>query len=240
MKKWILTLVILGAGIGGFAQKDSVAHRQQRRVDIRLNKGNVMVGGTIGLNSRNIGNQNQLIRKVDIEDMFSFNVRVDGAYAIKDDVFVGLGVEYAQTNRTGDYINPDDGTTSHVQYFANSYSFKPFIKNHLALDPIGRFNLINQTELQVNIQQSLTETTADNVVTRTLNTSQVYGIGVRPGLQVFVINNFAFEATVNLAGINYTRSRIETTNLPAETVTKGSIDFKIDILQVNLGFLIYL
>jgi hypothetical protein len=57
---------------------------------------------------------------------------------------------------------------------------------------------------------------------------------------VFIVENFAIEASVNLAGINFSNSTIKSTDIPDEVVRKASIDLKIDILKLNLGFLIYL
>ncbi len=221
-------------------QKDTLKIPKTTLVDVRLGKGTFLAGATLGLNLRNTGNQDQLIRKVDVEDLVDFSVRLNGAYAIKNEVFIGLGLEYGQTSRKGDYINSDDGSLSDVQFFQTSFSVRPFVKNHLPLDQIGRFNLINQTELIVELDQSITETTTNRVVTRQLSSSQVYGLGLRPGIMVFIVKNFAVEASVNLAGISFSNSTIKRTDFPDEVVRNASIDFKIDLLKLNLGFLIYL
>ena len=239
--KYVLAIIYLTfMFLNASGQKDSIKIHKKNMVDVRLGKGTFLAGGTLGLNLRNTGNQDQLIRKVDVEDLVDFTVRLNGAYAIKDEVFIGLGLEYGQTSRKGDYINTDDGSLSEVQFFQTSFSFRPFVKNHLPLDRIGRFNLINQTELIVELDQSITETTTDRVVTRQISNSQVYGLGLRPGIMVFIVKNFAVEASVNLAGVNFSNSTIKRTDAPDEVVRKASIDFKIDLLKLNLGFLIYL
>jgi hypothetical protein len=223
-----------------YGQTDTTLQRTRTKVDIRLDKGNFLIGGTVSLDLRENSNKDQLVRKINIENLASFAVRLDGGYAIKDDVFAGIGLQYGQTDREGDYINSSDGTLSNVKYFEQSISIRPFIKNHLPLDRRGRFNIVNQTELKFQIDQSISETTIDRVVTRTLSVDQAYGVGIRPGIMVFVVHNFAFEATVNLAGISYSHSRVETTGQPDMVVSKAGIDLKIDLLQLNLGFLIYL
>ena len=240
MKQYLASVFLTLLVIQAYGQTDTLKGHRKTMVDVRLGKGTFLAGGTLGLNLRNTGNQDQLIRKVDVEDLVDFTVRINGAYAIKNEVFIGLGLEYGQTSRKGDYINADDGSLSEVQFFQTSFSIRPFVKNHLPLDQIGRFNLINQTELIVELDQSITETTKDRVVTRQLSSSQVYGLGLRPGIMVFVVKNFAVEASVNLAGISFSNSTIKRTDIPDEVVRKASIDFKIDLLKLNLGFLIYL
>ena len=240
MKYYLFSIFLTFLAFHASGQSDTLKGHKITVVDVRLSKGIFLAGGSLGLNLRNTGNQDQLIRKVDGEDLVDFSVRLNGAYAIKDEVFIGLGLEYGQTSRKGDYINADDGSLSEVQFYQTTLSIRPFVKNHLPLDQIGRFNLINQTELIVDLDQSITETTTDRVVTRQISSSQIYGLGLRPGIMVFMIKNFAIEASVNLAGINFSNSTIKRTDIPDEVVRKASIDFKIDIMKLNLGFLIYL
>ena len=240
MRYYFFSIFLTLLAFHASGQSDTLEGHKKSLVDVRLGKGTFLAGGTLGLNLRNTGNQDQLIRKVDVEDLVDFSIQLNGAYAIKDEIFIGLGLEYGQTSRKGDYINADDGSLSEVQFFQTSFSLRPFVKNHLPLDHKGRFNLINQTELILELDQSITETTKNRVVTRQISNSRVYGIGLRPGVMAFVVNNFAVEASVNLAGINFSNSTIERTDMPDETVRKASIDFKIDILKLNLGFLIYL
>jgi hypothetical protein len=54
------------------------------------------------------------------------------------------------------------------------------------------------------------------------------------------MRNVAFETTLNVAGVKYSYEKIKTTNLPDAKSETASIDFKIDILQLNIGIFVYI
>lgn len=202
-----------------------------------LNKNDYFVGGTLSLNTKETVNKNALILNIDDELSSVSTFAVDGGYAVKDNFFVGLGVEYGQTRKEGNYTESD--LQNYKQAFTNKMEFRPFIKNYVPLGPSRRFNIITQTELSFSLQQSITESLVDNEITRTLSKTYNAGIGIRPGISVFVIDNFAIETSVNVAGISYNYQKSETTNQLPTIVKQGVIDLKIDIIQLNLGFFVY-
>jgi len=208
-------------------------------IDVRLDKGDFMIGGTLGLDLKDIENQDQLVRFANSEYSDDFNLRLDGAYALKDDFFVGMGFLWGVTNREGQYEDTNTGDISDVQYYGTTYSIRPFIKNHLPLTPNKRFNLVVQTELRFSLNQFIQETDLNQDLTRSLSREWGLGIGVRPGLLAFVMNNFAVEATVNVAGIGFDVREVQETGKPDLNVSRANLDLKIDILQLNLGFITY-
>jgi hypothetical protein len=222
-----------------FTQTDSTMRIRGTEIDIRLDKGNFMLGGTLGLDLKSAENENQLVRTAVNEDKDVLNLRLDGAYAIKHDVFVGLGFLWGNTNREGDYDDPNSGEMSRIKYHSSIYSFRPFVKNHLPLDKNRRFNIVVQTELGFSIEQSIEETVTNEVVTRKLSKERLYGLGIRPGLLAFMVKNFGVEASVNLAGIGFTVLESSQTDKPDTKIKTADLSLKIDLLQLNLGFVTY-
>lgn len=187
-----------------------------------LNKHDYFVGGTLSLNSKEIVNKDALVLNIDDQLSNSISLGIDAGYALKDNLFVGLGVDYGQTTKKGHYTESD--IQKHTQVYTNKMEFRPFIKNYVPLGPSRRFNIITQTELSFSLQQSISESLVDDEITRTLSKTYVAGIGIRPGILVFVIDNFAIETTVNVAGINYSYQKSETTNQAPTIVKQGLID----------------
>lgn len=240
MRSFSLLLFIILASFQSFSQEDSTKRFRGAEIDVRLDKGDIMLGGTLGLDLRSAENENQLLRTAVTENKDVFSFRLDGAYALKDDWFVGMGFVWGVTNREGDYIDPNTGDLSSVQFHSTRYSVRPFIKNHLPLDQNRRFNLVVQTEMGFSINQSIEESVTNEVVTRTLEREWGMGLGVRPGLLAFVMKNFAVEASVNIAGIGFTVLEVNKTDEPDVNVRSAELDLKIDLLQLNLGFITYL
>jgi hypothetical protein len=207
------------------AQQDSTGNFPGAEIDVRLDKGDFMLGGTLGLNLKAAENENQLLQTALTENRDKFNLRIDGAYALKDKLFVGMGFLWGVTNREGDYEN-SDGEISNIKLHSTSYSLRPFIKNHLPLGPSKRFNLVVQTELGFVIDQSIEETTTGDIVTRKLTDEWGFGLGVRPGLLAFVMKNFAVEATVNVAGIGFRVTDIKQTDEPDVSVRSARTGLK--------------
>lgn len=202
-------------------------------------KGHWMSGGTMSLQSKNSSDKNQLVKYVEEDQVYDFAVKIDGAYAFADHNFAGMGLLYGQSKRDGLYQN-SDGISYTENYFANRLSFTPFVKNLTPLDKIGRFNIITQIEFSNQIDQAITETDLNEELTRKYANRYTGFLGIRPGISVFVIKNVAFETTLNVAGVKYSYEKTKTTNLPDSKTVSTSVDFKIDILQLNIGIFVYL
>ena len=198
-----------------------------------------MTGGTLSLHLKNTSGKDQLIRYVEEDNNYEFAVNVYGAYAFADQNFAGISLLYGQSKTDGTYEN-SDGQLYTEQFFGNQYSFRPFLKNLTPLDKRGRFNIITQIEFWNQIDQGITQTIINEEVTRKQSVKYTGLLGVRPGISVFVLQNVAFETTLNVAGIKYSYEKTKTTNLPDSKTTTANVDFKIDILQLNIGIFVYL
>lgn len=202
-------------------------------------KGRWAVGGTLAMKAKSNSEKDQLIRYVEADKSNNYSIKLDGAYAFRDFSFAGLGLLFGQSKSSGTYKN-SDGVVYSEEVFGKSYSFRPFLKNLIPIDKKGRFNIISQIELWYQHDQNVTQRVQEGVVTRKLSNKYTGLLGVRPGINVFVIKNVAMETTLNVAGISYSRDKIKSTDNPDTIVESGSIDFKIDILQLNIGVFVYL
>lgn len=233
-------LLCLIASISKSQPKEAAADKEKKPLyTTNLNKNDYFIGGTVGLSTKKTSNRDIFLYNIDNEDNSTFSFRFDGGYALKDNLFVGLGIQYGESRKKGNYTDTDN-STSYKQFYEYSMSIKPFIKNYVPLGESRRLNLVTQTEFSFSINQSLLQSEQNDDITRTHLNQYEIGIGIRPGLLVFIVNNFAIETSVNVAGISYSYSRQKTTNQPKTTINKGNIDLKIDILQLNLGFFVYL
>jgi len=202
-------------------------------------KGSWLAGGTLSMKFRNSTDKNELIRYVEDNKTYDFAIRVDGAYAFADYNFAGLALKYGQAGRSGIYQNTD-GQLYTEDFFGTQYAFTPFLKNLTPIDKKGRFNIITQIEFSNQIEQGITQTVLNEELTRKQSLKYTGSLGVRPGISVFVLQNVAFETTLNVAGVSYSYEKIESTDLPDAKTEAASIDFKIDILQLNIGIFVYL
>ncbi len=234
----IVIHVLISVKVSSQAGKDST---EIKSMDLRnlTDKGSWMIGGTLALHLKNTSGKNQLIRYVEEDNNYEFAVNIYGAYAFADQNFAGLSLLYGQSKSDGTYEN-SDGQIYNEQFFGNQYSFRPFLKNLTPLDKKGRFNIVTQIEIWNQIDQGITETIINEEVTRKQSIKYTGLLGVRPGISVFVLQNVAFETTLNVAGVKYSYEKTTITNLPDSKTTTASVDLKIDILQLNIGIFVYL
>lgn len=243
LKQLLISSILLTAPIVGVAQVhsanvDSVALQFDNMKEF-TKKSRWMTGGTLSLQFKNTTDKDQLIRYVEENKSYEFSVRADGAYAFADYNFAGVALQYGQSGRSGIYQNTD-GDSYNEDFYGSQYSFTPFLKNLTPIDKKGRFNIITQIEFSNRIDQGITQTVLNDELTRKLSLKYTGLLGVRPGISVFVLRNVAFETTLNVAGVKYSYEKIKTTNLPDAKSETASIDFKIDILQLNIGIFVYL
>ena len=202
-------------------------------------KGSWMSGGTLSLKLKNTNDVDQLIKYVEQNETYEFVVRVDAAYAFADQNFVGVALSYGQAGRSGVFLNSDDEIYTE-DFYGNLYSFCPLLKNLTPLDKNGRFNIITQIEFKNQIEQGVKQTVLNEALTRKQTVKYTGLLGIRPGISIFVLNNVAFETTLNVAGVEYSFEKTKTTNQSDARTESASIDFKIDVLQLNIGIFVYL
>lgn len=201
-------------------------------------KGKWMGGGTLSLEFRNTSDKDQLIRYVDESKDYDFSIRADGARAFTDKNFAGMAFLYGQSKKSGFFVN-SDGQAYTEDFFGTRYSFTPFLKNLTPVDKDGRFNIITQIEFLNQIDQSITQTIVDEDLTRKRSMKYTGLLGIRPGISIFMLGNVAFETTLNVAGVKYSYEKVTSTDMPDTVTENASINFRIDILQLNIGVFVY-
>ncbi|WP_316752836.1 hypothetical protein [Pedobacter gandavensis] len=226
--------------VSGLAPKPSLQTRstEEKPAGLIIEKGLKFNILTFSLSSRNAQNDNNIFVNYLDQKKSSWSVRADGGYIIKKNLGVGLGLSYGQS-KENNLIKNGDGNLTSNQSFSNNYGVRPFIKNFIPLDNKNRFYIVNQTEIQLLFDRSIKESVVDEILTRTYTSKDTYGVGLRPGLMVFIVKNFAFETTVDIFGINTSIERGHTTGKPDSRVTTTDMNFKVNILKIGFGFSTY-
>lgn len=229
-----------------FAQEQQSIHTNEKTIvskednpeGLVIEKGLKFSILTFSLSSRNaVNDQNLFVNYLD-QKKSSWAVRADGGYIIKKNLGAGLGLSYGQS-KENNLIKAADGALTNNKSFSNNYGVRPFIKNFIPLDRKNRFYIVNQTEIQLLFDRSIKESVVNEILTRTYTSKDTYGVGLRPGLMIFIVKNFAFETTVDIFGINTSVETGRTTGQPDSRVTTTDMNFKINILKIGFGFSTY-
>jgi hypothetical protein len=64
-------------------------------------------------------------------------------------------------------------------------------------------------------------------------------LGISPGIQVFIVEGFATEVGVNVAGLSGTRKVVTVNGEEDSTVNTADLDLRLNILSLNISFYYY-
>jgi hypothetical protein len=206
---------------------------------IPITKGTWFSSLSLSSSQKKAENERQLFATYLTEDRRSFSIRLDPGYVIKENLGVGLGLLYGSTEDLSTQ-QASDGAISDVKLAERRMAFRPYIKNFIPLGTSNRFYIIVPTEIQIGYGSQVKEVTANQILTRTYSNTIYYGLEMRPGMLVFVHKNFGFEVNVGAFGLSNSVTRGTATNLPDSKVVNNDLSLKINLLELALGFSIYI
>ena len=260
MKKYLLFL-LLGAlsislsygmdDIGLLSNKqDSILVPVAHSAGKRLTKGTWLLGGTLSAKSNNYSDIDLLVVDVENFNQRAFNVRLEGSYFFKENVSVGLGLQYGE-NKADLIANLlDNSYTRNIRNFSRSYGVVGFIKNHIPISSNNVFYVTNQTELYYGYRSGPSETYIGDILERQYAEKHSVGVSIRPGILVFLTDSFAFDLNMGILGFSHSKEDVSykypENNLPSESTRKkdGSnkstdLNLKFDLLKLGFGFSYY-
>lgn len=163
-------------------------------------------------------------------------------YAIKDNIVLGLkfGYSHGRAGIGNLAINYDDLDISlkNLLYLTDSYSVALFHRSYVGIDRGKRFGVFSETALSYSTGTSSFQREEESGVKRTdTNMSQVR-LGLNPGLTVFIMENVSAEVSFGIVGFKYGWESQR--NNEGETGKRhtSSADFKINLLNINIGITI--
>ena len=260
MKKYLLFLLLatfsvsLSFGMGDIdlltSKQDSILVPVAHSAGKKLTKGTWLLGGTLSAKSNNFSDIDLLVVDVEDFDQRAFNVRLEGSYFYKENVSVGLGLQYGE-NKVDLIANLlDNSYTRNIRNFSRSYGVLGFIKNHIPISSSNVFYVTNQTELYYGFKSGPSETYIGDILERQYAEKHSMGVSIRPGILVFLTDNFAFDLNMGILGFSHSKENVSYTypenNPPSESSRKkdGSnkstdLNLKFDLLRIGFGFSYY-
>lgn len=239
MKKIIFTLILMMSTLLLYAQDSVKVDNDPRTLDFNHNqaRGQWFASLTLQLSSTSAENEDQFIRQIQTQDNGEFEVGVQGGYFVKDFFMAGLEFSYSSRNKNEVYTANDIQT--HQRLIEHGYYFAPFIRNYIPLSSSRRFSIFNQTSLQVGTSRTFTQTESGNDIDKIMKDRVTLGIGIQPGLSAFVVDGFAFEASVGLLGLEMKHEQSTMNYTEESQKTDFNLNFRINLLQIKLAVAYY-
>lgn len=228
-------------------EKDTpVAHSAGKR----LVKGTWLLGGTLSAKTNSLSDLDLLVVDVEDFDQRAFNVRLEGSYFFKENVSVGLGLNFGEDKADLRANLLNNSYKRDIRNFSRSYGVLGFIKNHIPVSSNNVFYVTNQTELFYGYKSGPSETYIDDVLERQYAVKHSMGVSIRPGILIFLTDDFAFDLNMGILGFSHSIEDVSyeypPNNPPLESNRKSdnrnkstNLNLKFDLLKLGFGFSYY-
>ena len=219
MKKNLLILLMGALSIGlsfGMNEVELLINKQDsilvpvaHSAGKRLTKGTWLLGGTLSAKSNSLSDIDLLVVDVEKFDQRAFNIRLEGSYFFKENVSVGLGLQFGEdkADLVANLLN--NSYKRDIRNFSRSYGVLGFIKNHIPVSSNNVFYVTNQTELFYGYKSGPSETFISDILERQYAEKHSMGISIRPGILVFLTDDFAFDLNMGILGFSHSQDLLK-------------------------------
>ncbi|MEG0498749.1 MAG: hypothetical protein RR522_02595 [Alistipes sp.] len=177
---------------------------------------------------------------------YTFRVSPLLAYAVSDNMALGVRGAYARTNLVIDKADlkfGDDATGTEIKVtdyksVKHSYTVSACWRQYIPLGRSKRFAIFTEMQLGAGGTQSIFA--AGQPVTGTYESGYTLALGLSPGLIAFATNNVAIEVNVGVMGITYTNVKQVHNQVSVGRRTSSNMNFKVNIFSIGVGVAFYL
>lgn len=185
-----------------------------------------------------------------IEDInsegYTFRISPMAAYALRDNMALGLRATYSRTNLTidgadlrfGDEVTGTEIVVDHYKSVRHSYVVSAVWRQYIPLGRSKRFALFNEMSLGAGGSQAIFA--SGQPVTGTYERGYTLALGISPGLMAFATNDVAIEVNVGVMGVSYSRIRQVHNQVSVGHRSTSGMNFKVNIFTIEVGVAFYL
>lgn len=204
-----------------------------------FSKGSWQTRLSFSLSDKDLQNATRLFDVVEAGSDLSYNISLAAGRYMSDYFMVGAGLGYSESKFSGSLVNLDSDTI-YSNSISRNYSVSPHVRITMPLTSNQRLSFYTDMGLSFGYGQALKRDTENIDEIETLSGDQfVFGAGISPGIIFFAMENFAFEAGLNLIGY---RLNIEnsTDGYGVESrIVEHDVNFRLNVLSVNIGIAYY-
>lgn len=238
MKRLIRSSLFCLASLSGMLTQSVLAQETPAESRSPLRKGVAFVGFSGGASLRESENVNALVVTIQEQAKKGYNLIFSGGYLVRPEFAIGGALRFDRSRESKRVIDAD-GVATDVREAGSIITTALFVKNFIPLTANKRINLYNIGGLVWVADRNSTESMTQNVLTRTYTNKNSFQLGISPGIQVFVVDGFATEVGVNVAGFSATNKEVMVNGVPDSRVSTFDLDFRVNILSLNISFFYY-
>lgn len=178
-------------------------------------------------------------------DTYSFRISPMLLFAFKNDMAAGGRFNYSRslTKLESADIILDSETgynVDHLYRLSHNYSLAALFRNYFSIGRFKRFGFFSEVQLNIGGGQSKIMQGQSEDITGAYERDFNLGIGVVPGLCVFLNDYSALEINVGVLGFNYTDTKSIRDQIYVSRRNSKSANFKINLFSISFGATFYL
>lgn len=224
-----------------------VIEEYQRDVEsvVLVPKGQWIAGLSFGFNQSSQNNYQFLVLEGIKGDTYSIQINPRVLYAFRDDMAAGVKFGYTRSLlklESADIVL-GEGTNfnlDHIYSLSHNYYGTLLFRNYFSLGRTRRFGIFNEVQLQLGGGQSKLTNGRGDGLTGNYETNFQAGIGIMPGLVVFLSNYSAIEVNIGVLGFNYRHTKTIKDQVYVSHRKSQSANFRINLFSIQFGAAFYL
>ncbi|MCH5245976.1 MAG: hypothetical protein J1E84_05900 [Muribaculaceae bacterium] len=208
-------------------------------------KGQWIAGVSVDYSQDHADNYQFLIVENLSNDSYSFKVSPMLMYCFKDNL--AGGVKFAYQRSMLDMANANviiDSETSydvdHLYSLRQNYYGTAAMRYYISLGNSSRFGFFSEVDLKFGGGQSKLVNGSGDSLTGTYERNFNVGVGLTPGIMMFLNNYSALEVSVGVLGFDYTHTKSITDQVYIANRRSQSANFKVNLFSVSFGVAFYL
>lgn len=164
-------------------------------------------------------------------------------YFIRDNIAIGVkfGYERTQVDLSNVSIDIDDIDLSLKDIGLNSDLLVGtfFHRSYVGLDAGKRLGFFSEASLSVKMGNSRFSRVLNQELRDTRTHISEVQLGFSPGMAVFIMNNVSTEVSFGVLGVKFRKESQKTNGQETGSWRKSGANFKINLLNINLGITIH-
>jgi hypothetical protein len=240
----IYWLVVVTTGFGQeIKDSSSVKHLITSYYDQNFtpfSKGNIQMQFVMSFSNKEQINESNISQEIINGDEVTYDINFGAGYYFADNFAVGLNFGVGKDDFEGTTKETIDTLTRST--ITTSYSLTPYLRTAIPLTENQRLSLF--VDLSLGYGWGSTDDKKTNwrtgEIEETSSNNINFSVGINPGVVFFVMEDFAIQLGVNVLGYNYNQSTLTDADGIESKITNQEVDFKINLLELQLGLTYYL
>lgn len=178
-------------------------------------------------------------------DTYSFKVSPMVCYIFKNDMGAGGKFGYSRSKTkldSGNFVLGEGNEYDFDNLYSISHNYygMAIFRNYVSLGHSKRFGFFNELQLQLGGGQSVLSKGSGIDYSGAYERNFSLGVGLAPGICVFLNNYSAIEVNVGVLGFTYTNTKQITDQIYVSRRKSKMANFKVNLFSITFGAAFYL